>query len=133
MMSLMFAGTTLYRAEKGEIAVWKAIVACTVIFTTTISAGLIHGVKDGTPAAQAAIVYRQWVLTVLVVVALFSVGMALRRRRIPRVLSWLGTISFSVYLLHALAEKVLKVAIGEWVVTLPGYRGPGCWSCSPWA
>ena len=43
-----------------------------------------------------------WIGTTVAVAATFAVAYALRHRRVPRVLAWFGTISYSVYLLHAI-------------------------------
>jgi peptidoglycan/LPS O-acetylase OafA/YrhL len=45
---------------------------------------------------------RGWIVAFLLVVLTFGAGLASRRRRIPRLLTGLGTISYSVYLLTVL-------------------------------
>jgi peptidoglycan/LPS O-acetylase OafA/YrhL len=41
-----------------------------------------------------------WIITIALAAATFAGGMALRGRRVPRVLTWLGLISYSLYLVH---------------------------------
>jgi hypothetical protein len=46
-----------------------------------------------------------WITTIALAGATFAIGMALRGRRLPRVLVWFGLISYSLYLVH---HPVLK-------------------------
>ncbi|GHE27868.1 acyltransferase [Streptosporangium violaceochromogenes] len=86
ILATMFAGTALYRAEQGEIswkqAGWVALVPLAGIW-------LARG-EFGLQTAIAA----AWIT--------FIVGMALRHRKMPQVLAWLGLVSYSIYLLHPL-------------------------------
>jgi peptidoglycan/LPS O-acetylase OafA/YrhL len=50
----------------------------------------------------------QWATSVLLAGATFGVGLAMRRVRIPRWCSWLGVISYSVYLLHPLVFNAYR-------------------------
>ena len=45
--------------------------------------------------------------------ATFAIGMALRHRTVPRVLVWLGVISYSVYLLHHPLLKLFLALFGD--------------------
>jgi peptidoglycan/LPS O-acetylase OafA/YrhL len=61
--------------------------------------------------------------TLVVVAALFAIGMALRHRRIPRPLAWLGLVSYSVYLLHLLVLEPVErlLPTGTHPSTAPGW------------
>ena len=97
ILSLMFTGTMLYRAEQGQYRWRNAIAIALAVLGLTIAAGLWHNHSVG----QAGVLWdRQWVCTLLLAGASFGVGLAFRHLRWPRFLTWLGLISYSVYLLH---------------------------------
>ncbi|SDH91967.1 Peptidoglycan/LPS O-acetylase OafA/YrhL, contains acyltransferase and SGNH-hydrolase domains [Sinosporangium album] len=93
VLATMFAGTVLYRAEKGEIS-WRQ--AGWVVLVP--AAGL--WLADGHSGFQAAIA-AAWIT--------FAAGMALRHRAVPQALAWLGLISYSLYLLHPLFLKGVEL------------------------
>jgi peptidoglycan/LPS O-acetylase OafA/YrhL len=99
ILAVMFLGTALYRAEHGQIARRSAVVACGLVLIGVIWAGVWHA-RLGMSAEQATEFRTYWPVTVLLAAVTFAVGWSLRHRRIPRWLTGLGTISFSLYLLH---------------------------------
>jgi peptidoglycan/LPS O-acetylase OafA/YrhL len=102
ILALMFTGTMLYRAERGDYPWRRAAPAAVAVFALATAAGLWHGSGGG-----AAFDW-QWTTSVLGAGLTFAIGMACRRRKVPAVLAWLGVISFSVYLMHPLLIQFYK-------------------------
>jgi peptidoglycan/LPS O-acetylase OafA/YrhL len=102
MMAVMFAGTVIYHAQYGLIGRRAATAALVTVASSVIGAHWIHLAGEVTSAAGLATLRGMWIGTTVAVVATFAVAYALRHRGVPRVLAWFGTISYSVYLLHAI-------------------------------
>ena len=83
LLAVMFAGTVIYRAQHGQLD--RRAAAATLA---------------GTAAAVAWAAVAP--LTAAAVVVTFAIAFALRARAVPRVLVWLGSISYSLYLLHVI-------------------------------
>ena len=81
LLAVMFAGTVVHRAQHGHLD-RRTAWACLALVTAAVA----------------------WIavtsLTALAVAATFAVAFAARGRGVPRILTWLGSISYSLYLLH---------------------------------
>jgi peptidoglycan/LPS O-acetylase OafA/YrhL len=108
LLAVMFAGTVVYRAQHGRLARGPAALALVVVALSVIGA---HQLQTGTG--------RVWAANTVAVSATFAVAYALRRRTVPGILSRLGQISYSLYLLHAVVLLLVMRAVPHFA-TLPG-------------
>jgi peptidoglycan/LPS O-acetylase OafA/YrhL len=113
VLACMFVGTVLYRWTAGQTSgraaatVYGAAVAVILITQRTWHHGYTEPVSGLTP---------QWWTeagTFMGAALVFGAALLLRRHRWPRVLTYLGAISYSIYLVHALV-----------LLTFPPIPGP---------
>lgn len=116
MLAIMFAGTAVHRTEHGQITRRAGAATAAVVLAGAIAAGTWHAAPYGRPAQLV------WCGAVLLAAATFAAAWRMRHRRFPRWATGLGTISFSLYLLHPLllmvAAQFLGISGGEDVVGL---------------
>ncbi|MBO0803176.1 MAG: acyltransferase [Nocardiopsaceae bacterium] len=125
ILALMFTGTLIYRAEQGQVRKVKALVISLAVLALTLAAGLWHGESYG---SQWQV---EWVMSLVGAAVTFAIGMAVRHRKIPAPLAWLGLVSYSVYLLHPLivdtyvhlSERLRGASMGVQVVIALGLLG----------
>jgi peptidoglycan/LPS O-acetylase OafA/YrhL len=108
ILALMFTGTMLYRAEQGQYSWRRAIAIAVAVLGFAIAAGLWHHNPGNMSAHDQFIWDRTWFMSVFVAGATFAIGLTLRHVTWPRVLTWLGLISYSVYLLHPALIEVYR-------------------------
>ncbi|WP_200824823.1 acyltransferase family protein [Nonomuraea solani] len=96
VLAVMFAGTAIHRWERGTGSLWPVAVT-----TALVGIAPLWAIESGWWWVRADV----WLTTIALAGATFAGGMALRRRRLPRVLVWFGLISYSLYLVH---HPVLK-------------------------
>jgi peptidoglycan/LPS O-acetylase OafA/YrhL len=102
ILALMFTGTVVYRAERGQYPWRNAIAVAVIVLGLAIASGLWHSHAWGLSARAELLWERRWLTSLLLAGLTFGAGLAFRDVRWPRVLTWLGLISYSVYLLHPL-------------------------------
>ncbi|MEH0638572.1 acyltransferase [Streptomyces bottropensis] len=106
ILAVMFLGTVVYRADTGQIRWVHAGCAAAVVVAFGVGSAYVDG--DGGHFTR-----RAWIVSFLLAVVTFGAGLVLRRRRIPRLLAGLGTISYSVYLVHPVLLAVSDGTIGR--------------------
>src|SRR5216684_501014 len=102
ILALMFTGTMFYRAEQGQYPWRRAIAIGVTVLGLAVAAGLWHSRAWGMSAHAELLWSRRWVSAFALAGLTFAVGLTFRHVRWPRALTWLGLISYSVYLLHPL-------------------------------
>lgn len=106
ILAVMFLGTAVHRAERGESGRWYTV--CVAVVVVACAVGSAHGYGDGGYFTRHG-----WITAFLLAVLAFGAGLAVRGRRIPRWLTGLGVISYSVYLVHPVLLAVTDGTIGR--------------------
>jgi peptidoglycan/LPS O-acetylase OafA/YrhL len=106
ILAVMFLGTAVYRAESGQNTWQYAAGAAVVVVACAVGSAYRYG-------GGSNFTRRGWIVAFLLAMATFGVGLVFRRRRIPRWLVGLGTISYSVYLVHPVLLAVTDGTIGR--------------------
>ncbi|MFI9591883.1 acyltransferase family protein [Nonomuraea sp. NPDC052265] len=91
VVAVMFAGTAIHRWERGRGGLWPVAVTAALVAVAPVWA-----IESGWWWVEADV----WLTTIALAAATFAGAMALRGRRLPAVLTWLGLISYSLYLVH---------------------------------
>ncbi|WP_345016492.1 acyltransferase [Actinomadura keratinilytica] len=99
ILAVMFTGTVVYRAEHGRMGRAAAAGTMLAVLAGVVAAGVWHA-EVSVPAEQVAGFRAYWTGSVLLAAGSFAAVWLLRGRRFPRWWTGLGTISFSVYLVH---------------------------------
>ncbi|MEU6407563.1 acyltransferase [Microbispora sp. NPDC046933] len=104
ILAVMFTGTALYRWERGTGGLGAVVAAAALV-----AAAPVWSIQAGWWWVQPDV----WITTIVLAGGTFALGMALRGRRVPGVLTWLGLISYSVYLVHHPLLKYLNALAGD--------------------
>ncbi|MFC8361155.1 acyltransferase family protein [Streptomyces griseorubiginosus] len=106
ILAVMFLGTTVHRAEAGQCS-WVFAVG-TAVVVSVCAGGSAYGWGDGDHFTK-----RGWITAFMLALITFGAGTAVRNRCLPRVLTGLGTISYSVYLVHPVLLTVIDSTVGR--------------------
>ncbi|WP_436530150.1 acyltransferase family protein [Actinoplanes sp. HUAS TT8] len=90
LLAAMFAGTVVFRVQHHQIRPGVAVPVLLLVLTAT---GVNQWLLDGTRLLRD-------VSVAVAVAGTFAVAFLMRRRAVPGLMTRLGEISFSVYLLH---------------------------------
>jgi peptidoglycan/LPS O-acetylase OafA/YrhL len=112
ILSVMFTGTAIYRAQHGQIGVRAAALSAGTVLVGAVAAGAWNARLAMTDAAAVRAFDLYWTGSVALAALTFAGLMALRHRRMPRWLAGLGVISYSVYLLHPVVLMVSDQVFG---------------------
>jgi peptidoglycan/LPS O-acetylase OafA/YrhL len=113
ILAVMFTGTAIYRWERGTGPLWPVAVAAVLVALAPVWA-----IEAGWWWVEPGV----WITTVGAAGLTFAAGMASRGRRVPRVLSRLGLISYSLYLVHLPLLKYLHEVLGDLGRTPPAVQ-----------
>jgi peptidoglycan/LPS O-acetylase OafA/YrhL len=108
LFGTMFTGTVLYRWHRGQVSGRiAAAVALAAGVAGVVGSYLYVPEEINLALASSHHTWRPESLTYAAAVAVFCGALALRGRAFPRPLIYLGTISYSVYLVHAIVIYVV--------------------------
>jgi peptidoglycan/LPS O-acetylase OafA/YrhL len=110
ILAVMFVGTAIRRWEQGTGGLWPVAVA-----TVLVALSPVWSIQAGWWWVQPG----AWFITIALAGGTFAGAMALRHRSLPRVLVWLGLISYSVYLLHHPLLRLTYAVVGDVRVMQP--------------
>lgn len=85
--------------------------ACGFVVVAGVLVGWLYN-RGGVEAHTWTSGWKAWSASCLAAWALFGLGFLLRGRRFPRVLTWLGAVSFSLYLLHFPLLRAIGPLVG---------------------
>ncbi|WP_271220275.1 acyltransferase family protein [Streptosporangium carneum] len=104
ILAVMFIGTAIRRWEQGEGGLLPVLVA-----TVLVALAPVWSIQADWWWAEPGV----WLTTTALAGATFAGAMALRERRLPRFLVWLGLVSYSLYLLHHPLLKLVFAVVGD--------------------
>ncbi|MBG0827852.1 acyltransferase [Planomonospora sp. ID67723] len=104
ILAVMFTGTAVRRWEQGTGSLLPVAAAAVLVALAPV-----WSVQAGWWWVQPGV----WITTMALAGATFAGAMALRERRLPRFLVWLGLVSYSVYLLHHPMLRLAHAVLGD--------------------
>ncbi|HEY6787768.1 MAG TPA: acyltransferase [Trebonia sp.] len=108
ILAFMFTGTLIYRAEQGQAGRARTALTATAVLGMTLGGALWWGTVHPVGATDSAQWRWQYVTALAGAALTFGFGLAIRKRRLPRALPWIGAISYSVYMIHPLITNAIS-------------------------
>ncbi|GAA0471660.1 acyltransferase [Actinoplanes capillaceus] len=100
MLSMLFAGTVIYRMHHRQINRWAGASALLIVLVAAMLTNWLHTGRERDLVT--------WTIASLLVAVTFAIGFTLRHRAMPKALTWLGEVSYSLYLLHMVVLYVIQ-------------------------
>ncbi|WP_239117053.1 acyltransferase family protein [Planotetraspora phitsanulokensis] len=104
ILAVMFTGTAIQRWEAGTGGLTPVVVSAALVAVSPV-----WSIQAGWWWVQPDV----WITTMALAGGTFALAMALRGRPIPGVLTWIGLISYSIYLLHHPLLRGLNSLLGD--------------------
>lgn len=108
VLATMFVGTVLYRSTSGQLPGWVGAAVFGVALAMIVIVENVREVSFVEPTTGAVTNWRAESLTFVVAYLAFGAALLMRRFRFPGVLVWLGAISYSLYLWHAVVLRAIS-------------------------
>lgn len=121
ILATMFAGTALYRIRHRRPGRPATDWLFLLVPVLSIASGVRLAAGWRVPEGHATFSWG-WPTAVAAAWLTFALALALRHRGMPRLLPWLGVISYSVYLLHQLPLQIVRRVAGDPVLLSPLQR-----------
>jgi peptidoglycan/LPS O-acetylase OafA/YrhL len=113
ILAVMFTGTAVYQAERRQVGRRLVAAVAVLVLGCTVAAGVLYSRSWRLHPAEQLYYQRGWTTALVLAALVFAAGLALRRARLPRWLTGLGVISYSVYLLHPVLFLILDQIVGR--------------------